>query len=281
METEMQRLALHIITKTKLACEVTQGVTEGGACWYLLRPSGHSGTDAFGIRTTLRWRSVVVVFEPDRFAGDLLSSMGAADSIGRSAFLAILRECESQGASIEFRVNDEHCGISKVSDWTDDWNRVSISLRKLLEPEDGEDRPDFAAVMTWTGKFTAAILALLPVQDEGHEQFPGASGFEEGAESIQRITRYERDRRNRAAAIAIWGTNCQACGFDFGARYGPDAAGFIEIHHLTPISTLERSMVVDPARDLVPLCSNCHAVAHRRTPPFSVKELQQMLRPGS
>jgi len=81
----------------------------------------------------------------------------------------------------------------------------------------------------------------------------------------------------RAAAIAIWGYTCRACGLDFGARYAAAAKGFIEVHHKTPVSTLDPGTFVNPARDLVPLCPNCHAVSHRREPPFTVEELRTML----
>jgi hypothetical protein len=45
---------------------------------------------------------------------------------------------------------------------------------------------------------------------------------------------YERDRRNRAAALAIHGYSCKACNSDLSSIYGTAAAGLIEVHHLTP-----------------------------------------------
>jgi 5-methylcytosine-specific restriction endonuclease McrA len=38
--------------------------------------------------------------------------------------------------------------------------------------------------------------------------------------------------------------------------------GYIQIHHIKPVSEYEGE--VDPETDLVPLCANCHAMAHRR-----------------
>ena len=34
---------------------------------------------------------------------------------------------------------------------------------------------------------------------------------------------------------------------------------------------------LDPIRDLRPVCPNCHAVIHRREPPFSIEEIKHML----
>jgi 5-methylcytosine-specific restriction protein A len=90
------------------------------------------------------------------------------------------------------------------------------------------------------------------------------------------VNRYERDRRNRAAALAIHGYVCKACDLEMSDRYGPDAAGLIEVHHVTPVSEVGPGYIIDPRTDLVPLCPNCHSVAHRRSPPFSVDELRDM-----
>ncbi len=36
---------------------------------------------------------------------------------------------------------------------------------------------------------------------------------------------------------------------------------------------------VNPKTDLVPVCPNCHAMLHRRDPPYDVEQLRGMLRP--
>ena len=38
---------------------------------------------------------------------------------------------------------------------------------------------------------------------------------------------------------------------------------------------------VDPINDLMPVCPNCHAMLHRRTPPFSVEELAASIIAGT
>lgn len=91
------------------------------------------------------------------------------------------------------------------------------------------------------------------------------------------VNRYERDRRNRAAALAIHGRSCSGCGMSFDELYGEVAAGFIEVHHVTPVSMLGEDYVIDPRTDLIPLCPNCHAVVHRMTPPMPVSELVALL----
>ena len=277
MTSESQRLARFVSTETGLACHVQHGIDAHGDQWYLLQPAGVSIDHAFAVRTTIRWRRIVVTFEPGRFAGDLLLAMGSADPTGRTAFRTVLHECSNRGAAVEFRVNDQTCDPDEEATWPKRWTRVSLTLKSQFEPAGGDDEPGFADALKWSRLGMAAVVAMLPMEPEEPDEPASVLGFPEGDASIQRVNRYERDRRNRAAAIAIWGSKCQACDLDFGARYGEVADGFIEVHHTTPVSTMVPGTVVDPARDLVPLCPNCHAVAHRRSPPFSVQDIRAML----
>lgn len=98
-------------------------------------------------------------------------------------------------------------------------------------------------------------------------------------ESLARVyvNRYERGAEDRRQAIALHGPNCQACGFDFEATYGPEGTGFVHVHHTVPVSRLERDYELDPRTDLVPLCPNCHYMAHRRSDPYTVAELRRMI----
>lgn len=76
--------------------------------------------------------------------------------------------------------------------------------------------------------------------------------------------KYERNPENRRKAVEIHGTVCAICGFDFEKHYGIRGRGFIEIHHTTPLHSLEEEIYVNPATDLIPVCSNCHRMIHRR-----------------
>jgi 5-methylcytosine-specific restriction protein A len=76
------------------------------------------------------------------------------------------------------------------------------------------------------------------------------------------VNRYERDPEARRACIAHRGNNCAACGFSFEVMYGEIGADFIDVHHTVPASQLGTNYQLDPLTDLVPLCANCHAMAH-------------------
>jgi 5-methylcytosine-specific restriction enzyme A len=99
----------------------------------------------------------------------------------------------------------------------------------------------------------------------------------EGRKRIVQHVSYERSQKNRREAIKKHGTTCAACTFDFDKTYGKDyAQGYIQIHHVKPLSEYEGE--VDPETDLVPLCANCHAMAHRRrTTVTSIEELRALI----
>ena len=99
----------------------------------------------------------------------------------------------------------------------------------------------------------------------------------EGRKRIGLHASYERSPKNRERAIATHGTTCAVCTFNFDETYGEDYAdGYIQIHHIKPLSKNEGEM--DPRTDLVPLCANCHAMAHRRRDTVtSIEELKALI----
>lgn len=87
--------------------------------------------------------------------------------------------------------------------------------------------------------------------------------FTEGAKKHIESERRYRDLSARQACIDYWGCQCQCCGMDFGEIYGDDiGSGYIQVHHLKPISSFDEVHKIDPINDLVPLCANCHAMIH-------------------
>jgi 5-methylcytosine-specific restriction protein A len=92
------------------------------------------------------------------------------------------------------------------------------------------------------------------------------------------VNRYEHSPDARRVCVAHHGTSCAACGFSFEIAYGEIGKDFIPVHHLVPASQLGSAYELDPVTDLVPLCANCHAMAHHgvRTP-RSVAELRRIM----
>ena len=236
---------------------------------------GPKDVHTFSIDVSIEWHRIKASFTPGVFAGELLQAMSDTEESGRTAFKAIVGECEKRGAEVEVLLNGSIRRFDDVDIWNDEWSRFSLKLNKgSIEHANQKGIPDFEPVQQWTMRFAAAVLCLLPVEELEIEE---VEGFPEGAVQDIKVNRYERDRRNRAAALAIHGSSCLACGLNFGKMYGPSADGYIHVHHVVPISRLGADYVVNPKKDLIPLCPNCHAVAHRRNPPFTVEEIKEFL----
>ena len=99
----------------------------------------------------------------------------------------------------------------------------------------------------------------------------------EGAVCQISVNAYERNPLARKKCIVYYGTSCFVCGFNFGKVFGELGEGFIHVHHLRPLSKIAEEYEVDPVDDLRPVCPNCHAMIHRRSPPLSIEEIKALL----
>ncbi len=73
----------------------------------------------------------------------------------------------------------------------------------------------------------------------------------------------------------------ELCSMDFHKRYGPHGEDFIEVHHLTPLSTLDPAALkrTAPKTDMVVVCLNCHRMIHRRLDKIlTLEEVNTMIR---
>jgi ribosomal protein S1 len=101
--------------------------------------------------------------------------------------------------------------------------------------------------------------------------------FLEGRRRVAVVNYYERNPKARRACLNHYGASCVVCGMDFAERYGEVADGYIHVHHLNPIASIGEVYQLDPIRDLRPVCPNCHAVIHLRTPPYGIEELAALI----
>ena len=96
-----------------------------------------------------------------------------------------------------------------------------------------------------------------------------------------KLLRRQRNNDAREHSLKESGYKCHICGFDFGKVYGEIGKGFLEVHHIRPISTYDEEHKIIPS-ELVALCSNCHSMVHRRRPiPYSIEEIKEMINTNS
>lgn len=101
---------------------------------------------------------------------------------------------------------------------------------------------------------------------------------------IEDTTRYRLHRvteRNQSLSKRVkelQGYTCKACGFNFEDRYGEIGKQFIEAHHVVPISDVKMTrMQLNPMRDFIVLCSNCHRMIHKIRPTPTLEAFRKNL----
>ena len=135
---------------------------------------------------------------------------------------------------------------------------IETAVAELKETEDSSYQ-DLIRILE--GIVQPEVIFQQDIESEIVEDYEIRS---EGKKTQYYTTRYERNPQNRQQAIAIHGTKCMACGFDFEKFYGERGEDYIEVHHIVPLATRDQQVNIDPRTDLIVVCSNCHRMIHRR-----------------
>ena len=87
-----------------------------------------------------------------------------------------------------------------------------------------------------------------------------------------------RDPALKRHAIAKYGYGCMICDFSFMEMYGDAGEGYIELHHLKPISKQKGKHTVT-VEEVIVACANCHRVLHKNGAiPIPWKKLRRIVR---
>ena len=133
---------------------------------------------------------------------------------------------------------------------------------KLPRPPDGQPKAHQTAATETTGE-----------DPESETEFP------EGERMLREMDYFLRSTALVKKAKAKRGTVCEVCKFDFEARYGTLGKGFIECHHIKPISGRGGQNTPTKIDDLRVLCANCHRMIHRQPGGMTLEELESLLCP--
>jgi 5-methylcytosine-specific restriction enzyme A len=104
-----------------------------------------------------------------------------------------------------------------------------------------------------------------------------ATTFIEGASRDVIQTFRERNPYARKVCLEEYGYTCQVCCFDFVKQYGLIGKEFIHVHHLNMVSSKKGEYELNPVEDLRPVCPNCHAMIHKKNPPYSIEEMKELI----
>jgi predicted HNH restriction endonuclease len=107
--------------------------------------------------------------------------------------------------------------------------------------------------------------------------YPDEKAHFEGHGTKISVNKYERNSAARKKCIERYGVTC-FCGFNFEEVYGDIGKDFIHVHHLIKLSDIGQNYQVNPIDDLRPVCPNCHAMLHKKDPPYTIDELMQLIK---
>ncbi|MBW4651884.1 MAG: HNH endonuclease [Kaiparowitsia implicata GSE-PSE-MK54-09C] len=219
-------------------------------------------------------------------------------------------DCKVYSETIKRLHNTKQLNLSKFIDKLQlvperDWYRTSLEGRYHMIPIEDLDAalPVINEFVTLSPVFRAAADVLcgendcfenyvkrfwnwqngLQIQESvatthfSPDEVDSAEKFVEGAAKRVLVNAYERDPKARQKRLDYYGLDCSACGFNFGKVFRELGEGFIHVHHVRPISQIAEEYEVDPVKDLRPVCPNCHAMIHRRSPPLSIEEIKKLL----
>jgi len=100
----------------------------------------------------------------------------------------------------------------------------------------------------------------------------------EGAKKKVTVNFYERDPKARRTCLEHYGYNCYICKYNFEKHFGEIGKNFIHVHHIKPLSEINQEYKVNPIKDLIPVCPNCHAMLHKKAPAYSLEELKNIIK---
>lgn len=100
----------------------------------------------------------------------------------------------------------------------------------------------------------------------------------EGTKKRVIVNIYERDSKARLECLKEFGYICRICEFDFEKKYGDIGKEFIHVHHLLPLSEIKKEYKVNPIKDLIPVCPNCHAMLHKRIPAYTPEDIKNFMK---
>lgn len=254
-----------------------QSIFDGGEPAFIIGPKD-VGKELFTIRIYFRNRiRLHMDFVPQKYSAEFIRTMAGQSEENRQRYFEYAALLSSMGAKVDIRVNGSKLDSDDLNSWPDNWHNYQVHVTKMPVVED-EDLNYPEAAYKWGSLFVGMILSLadiVPVEEEMSADHN--VGYAEGGVQRTEVNRYERNPLNRKLCLAAKGYACAICGMSFERKYGEIGYQFIHVHHIVPVSQMKAGYIIDPLRDLIPVCPNCHAMLHRRNPPVSPEQLRTMI----
>jgi 5-methylcytosine-specific restriction protein A len=103
---------------------------------------------------------------------------------------------------------------------------------------------------------------------------------------VKEVISLSRNREARSKCLEHYfpdnkNYKCMICDFNFEKQYGSLGENYIEVHHIESYTTKSKKVGVhsiNPITDLIPICSNCHSMIHRKNPELSIDTIRKHIK---
>ena len=247
---------------------------ENGEPLFIICPE-NPGKELFELHISFKNRvRLSMDFYPQKYSANFIESMSQQPDESRKRFIKYAELLTQKGAKCSFSVNGEELNLTDSTMWPSHWKALKLRVTKM--PVFSDDNHDYTlAADEWGSLMVGMILSLadiVPIDEADKEE-----GYYEGNQFIVSANRYERNPLNRKLCLTAKGYTCQICGMDFENKYGELGHHFIHVHHIIPVSQIGSDYLIDPVKDLIPVCPNCHAMLHRKNPPLKPEDLMEII----
>lgn len=245
---------------------------QDGEIHYICHPS-NEGEMYFEIEVYVHNHiRLVIEMYPQKHGGYILNEMSNADKAKQTKFGLVENMLLDKGAKIVFLVNGKP--LKNLEVWPASWRNFNAKITLLPLPDTSEEDSEFEIIIEWAKYSFEYVFSLLTIDNIEDKD---TSIQTEGTPSEIKAIRYERNPINRQLCLHRQGYNCAICGINFKDVYGDIGYHFIEVHHKMPVSMMTPEYQFDVDKDLIPICSNCHSMVHRRNPPYTVEEIKSII----
>ena len=208
--------------------------------------------------------------KPERLSRDMMLAITSNSKESREFSESFFRALDYLGTTISLIINGETYQSTDCSTWPSQWDSFSITTSRGSI----HSREDWPRISDYLDDLCNVLSAVFVLFSESSN----LTAPIEGTALTQKSKRYERNPIYRKLCINKYGYTCQVCGFNFEDVYGYLGKDFIEVHHIQPVSEYAEPKVLDPEKDLIPVCSNCHAMLHRGKTVLLPEELRKILK---
>jgi hypothetical protein len=275
---------------------------EFGTC--LWSPSrNRSGHDRYSLMRQPKKGDLVLHFYNNSWPDGLLETRLCARSIIKKECYEVLAEPPSpgiwQGMSPYYRIDlndflwlDSTLSLGTlIQYYGDEIRREIIERRPLFYPFNTHGNSIHTVQGIYLAHCTTYLFLILkdalgieelPKSNEADKEPNYHVEFSEGVRRSRESYFFTRNPKLAREAKKYYGYTCQACKFDFQVKYGELGKGYIECHHLNPLSERPEEEWHQEIRtklsDVTVLCANCHRMIHKRKPALSLEDLKRYIR---